>query len=340
VVQRLDAPVAAQQVGEPGGAGQLEGEAGDGVDGHGRAAPRLAAGMGDADGARAGDLEDLGGVGEAEVADGDDLEGALLDAAVATVTGPVGDGHALPRQALQAGQQGGLVGLDREQVVGLLAGDQELGSVSMGVQCVRRDHHAGQVQAGQQRPHAGDLLRCAADLLLGQHRAGGVVHAGQQVHRAAVTIGWVGAAQRLAVDRHRPLSWRPLLGSAVAWGMALAVGKPGADRAGQGVGVQPGQGAADGGLGRHRPVVGHVAAGAERRADRLGSVGGPLGDGGKRAGAGQDRSRRHSEDGHQWVAAPGAGSWVGDGGEVGEQVRGFGFLELARVGLGEVGEGG
>jgi hypothetical protein len=87
--------------------------------------------MGDADGARAGDLEDLGGVRKAEVADGDDLEGALLDAAVATVTGPVGDGHALPRQALQAGQQGGLVGLDREQVVGLLAGDQELGSVSM-----------------------------------------------------------------------------------------------------------------------------------------------------------------------------------------------------------------
>jgi hypothetical protein len=63
--------------------------------------------------------------------------------------------------------------------------------------------------------------------------------------------------------------------------MVLAVGEPGADRGGQGVGVQPAQRAADGGLGRHRPMVGSVAAGAERGADRLGGVGGPLGGGGK-----------------------------------------------------------
>jgi hypothetical protein len=72
--------------------------------------------------------------GEPEVADGDGLEGAVLDAAVATVAGPVGHGHAVPRQALAAGQQGGLAGLDREQVVGLLVGHQELGSVGVGVE--------------------------------------------------------------------------------------------------------------------------------------------------------------------------------------------------------------
>jgi hypothetical protein len=164
--------------------------------------------------------------------------------------------------------------------VGLLVGDQELGGVGVGVERVGGDDHAGQVQGRQQRPKAGDLLGRAADLALGQDRAGGVVHTGQQVHRAAVAVWGAGAAQRLAVDRHRPLPWlRPLgLGSAVASVMALAVGEPGADRGGQGVGVKPAERAADGGLSRHRPMVGGVPPDAERGADRLGGVGGPLGD--------------------------------------------------------------
>jgi hypothetical protein len=86
----------------------------------------------DADGALAGDLQDLGGVGEPDVVDGDDLEGAVLDAAVRLVAGAIQDRDAVPRQALAAGQQGGLVGLDGEQVVGLLAGDQELGGLGVG----------------------------------------------------------------------------------------------------------------------------------------------------------------------------------------------------------------
>jgi hypothetical protein len=118
-----------------------------------------------------------------------------------------------------------------------------------------------------------DLLGGAADLALGQHRAAGVVHRRQQVHRAAVAVGWVGAAQGLAVDRHRPL---PLgRGGAVVAVMALAVAEPGADRGGQRIGVQAGQGPADGGLGRHRPVVGSGAAGTQRSPHWLGSVGGP-----------------------------------------------------------------
>jgi hypothetical protein len=77
-VQRLDGPVPAQQVGEAGGAGLLEAEAGDRVDGHGLEPPRGVQGTG-----RAGDLDALGGVGKAEASDADGLEGADLHAAVA-----------------------------------------------------------------------------------------------------------------------------------------------------------------------------------------------------------------------------------------------------------------
>jgi hypothetical protein len=99
--------VPAQQVGEAGGAGLGEREAGDGVDGHGRASP----GVGVKVAGFSGDLEDLGGVGEPEVADRDRLEGPDLDAAVAAVTGAVQLGDAVPGQALAAVEQGGLVAL-------------------------------------------------------------------------------------------------------------------------------------------------------------------------------------------------------------------------------------
>jgi len=142
----------------------------------------------------ASDLDDLRGVGEPEAVDGDGLEGAQLDAAVAAVASAVQDGDAVPGQAGAAVQQGGLVGLDDKQVVGLLCGHQELGGGGVGLERVGGDHHAGQLQAFQQRGEGGDLLGRAADLLLGQHRAGGVVHRGEQVHRPAIAIGCCGAA--------------------------------------------------------------------------------------------------------------------------------------------------
>jgi hypothetical protein len=173
-------------------------------------------------------------------------------------------------------------------------------------------------------------------LALDQHRTAGVVHRRQQVHRATVAVGWVGAAQGLAVNRHRPL---PLgRGGAVAAVMALAVDEPRADRGGQRIGVQAGQGPADGGLGRHRPVVRSGTAGAQRSPHWLGRVGGPLGDRGDRPGTGQHRGGGHGQDGDQSVAAATGRSRVGDGGEVGQQVRGIGVLKLARVGLGEGGQ--
>jgi hypothetical protein len=56
----------------------------------------------------------------------------------------------------------------------------------------------------------------------------------------------VGAAQRLAIDGHRPLPW-PLRGGGVV--VAVACDQPVAHCGGQGVGVQPAEGTADGGLG-------------------------------------------------------------------------------------------
>ena len=55
---------------------------------------------------------------------------------------------------------------------------------------------------------------------------------------------------------------------------------------------------------------------------------------------GQDRGGRQAQDGDQRVAAATGSSRVGDAGQVGQQVWGFGVLELAAVGVDELGEGG
>jgi hypothetical protein len=188
--------------------------------------------------------------------------------------------------------------------------------------------------AGTRRPPRG-----AADLALGQDRAAGVVHRRQQVHRAAIAVRRLGAgaAQGLAVDGDRP--------PPAAWGLAtvpvrVPLGQPGADRGGQRVGVQAGKGPADGGLGRDNEVVGGVAAGAQRGPDRLGRIGGPVGDRGDRPGPGQHRGGGQPQDGDQPVAAATGSSRVGNSSKVGQQVRGVGVLEWGRIGVGEMGQGG
>jgi hypothetical protein len=191
--------------------------------------------------------------------------------------------------------------------------------------CSGGDHRAGQVQVGQQRLKAGDLAWRAVDLALGNHRTGGVVHRGEQVDLPAITTG---AAQGLAVDRDR---------TSTPVGPGAAAGQPGADGGGQRLGVQAGQGAADGGLCRHRPAVGGVASGAERGTDRLRGIGGPFADRSQRARAGQDCGGGHGQDRYQWVAAATGASRVVDGGQVAKQVRGFGWLQ--GIGVGQLGEG-
>jgi hypothetical protein len=151
-----------------------------------------------------------------------------------------------------------------------------------------------------------------------------VVHRGEQMDLPAVASG---AAQRLAVDRDRPPA------------LAGAVGKPRADRGGQGLGVRAGERAADRGLGGDGPAAGEgVAAGPERGTHGLGCVAGPLGDRGDRARTGQDRGCGERQDGGQRVAAPSAGPGVGDGGEIGEQVRCLGWSE--RIGVSQDGQAG
>src|SRR5829696_3176175 len=77
VVQRLDAPVPSDPVGQAGGAGLGGGEAGDCVDGH--HAPAAAVQGPDL----AGDADRLGGVGEVQASHGGDLQTAELHAVVA-----------------------------------------------------------------------------------------------------------------------------------------------------------------------------------------------------------------------------------------------------------------
>jgi hypothetical protein len=137
-----------------------------------------------------------------------------------------------------------------------------------------------------------------------------MVHAGQQVHRAAVTAWGTGAAQRLAVDSNGP--------PPAAWGPAtVPAGQPRADGAGQHVGIQACERPADGGLGRDGEVAGAVAAGTQRGPDRLGRIGGPFGDRGDRPRPGQHRGGRQAQAGDQSVAATTGSSRVRDGGQAG-----------------------
>src|SRR5215211_1638889 len=81
-----------------------------------------------------------------------------LDAAVAAVAGMVGDGDLASGQGSQLVVRRGLVGLDEQQVGGVLDGDQPPGVLALGVQCVGGHHLSGKVQAAQQRPEPGDLV--------------------------------------------------------------------------------------------------------------------------------------------------------------------------------------
>jgi hypothetical protein len=64
---------------------------------------------------------------------------------------PPGELSGLPQEA-------GLVGLDHQQVGGVLVGGQPVGVLALGVQRVGGDHHAVQVQAAQQWLEGGDLV--------------------------------------------------------------------------------------------------------------------------------------------------------------------------------------
>jgi len=156
-----------------------------------------------------------------------------------------------------------------------------------------------------------------------------VVHRGQQMDPPAVLPG---APQRLAVDRDSTPTLM-LVGT-------VPVGKPRADHRRQQGRVEAAQGPADRGLGRDHPVVGGLAADAERGTDRLRGVVDPLGDRGHRPGAGKDHGGGHGQDRDQRVATAAAGSRVTDRGEIGQQVRRVGWPERVGAGVGEFSKAG
>ena len=107
----FDAPVAPQPAGQLVGMALFCGQGGDGVDGLGAPLGAFAGAGGDGSGT-AHDLDCLGGVGEPETSfDGDDLQGAFLDAAVPAAGLGVPDGDVGPRLPLEGLAQGGLVAL-------------------------------------------------------------------------------------------------------------------------------------------------------------------------------------------------------------------------------------
>jgi hypothetical protein len=246
---------------------------------------------------------------------------------VRAVTGAVQDGHPVPGQPGATAPQQRLVGLDHEQIVRLLAAEEELGRVGVRVQCVGGDHRAGQLQVGQQRGEPGDFARGAVNLALGEHGAGGVVHHGEQVDLPAVASD---APQRRAVDRDHP-PWMRLAGT-------VPGSQPRADHGGQRRRVHAGEGPADGGLGRHHPPIGSITTSASAARTGCGVSAAhsaiavidraPV----KTAAAAMARDR------DQRMAAATGPSRVTDRGEVGEQTRRFRWSQ--RVGVGEVGEGG
>ena len=152
----------------------------------------------------AGDPQCGHGVREADSGgDGGELDGALLDSAVAGVGGAVRDRDLRPGQRGEFGEQPRLVGLDGEQVVGSASG--EVGGVAaLGVQGVRGDEGVGDVQAVQQRSERRYLVGLSVHAGLGEHCPGGGVERSEQVHRAPVICA--GAAHGLPVHGDDPTS--------------------------------------------------------------------------------------------------------------------------------------
>jgi hypothetical protein len=91
------------------------------------------------------------------VVHGDGLKRAQLDPAMGAATGAVQHRDPMPGEPGAPVVQGRLVGLDDEQVMRVLGGDEELCMLVLGVQRVSGDDRAGKVEAAQQRLEPGDL---------------------------------------------------------------------------------------------------------------------------------------------------------------------------------------
>jgi hypothetical protein len=88
-------------------------------------------------------------MGEVQTGDRRDLETADLGPTMTAVAGGVGDRDLAPRQGGEPLAQRGLVGLDDQQVGGMLVGNQPVGMLALGVERIGSDHGVRQVHALQ-----------------------------------------------------------------------------------------------------------------------------------------------------------------------------------------------
>jgi hypothetical protein len=144
-------PVALGVSGQVGGPGLFSGQCGDAEDGL-LALPGARAGLL----AAAGDLEDLGGMGEVDAVGGCDADLAGLDAAVPARAVGVELTVGLversgPREAGRSGvPQVRLVAFDRQDVGRFVVGDERFGSGALGVQGIEGQDGTLQVDALEQ----------------------------------------------------------------------------------------------------------------------------------------------------------------------------------------------
>ncbi len=185
----LDGPVAACPGGQLGGSGLVGGEAGDRVHGF-DGGPLRARGL-DPTGF-ASDLDSLAGVRERDPGpDRDDLECALLDAAMCSVGTAVHDGHVLPRQCFQLVVQRGVVRLHAEQIVSVSFEYHVVGVRLLRVQSIGGDDSALELietpyEPGKHRK----LVGLGGDIDLSEHHPSTVIDSRKQVP------GLVGVATR------------------------------------------------------------------------------------------------------------------------------------------------
>jgi hypothetical protein len=90
-----------------------------------------------------------------------------------------GGGKRVRGKPVDGGLEAGLIGLDREQILGVLVLDQVAGMVSLGVQRIRGHDHPAQVEVVQQRAELGDLVGGVVDFALRDDGALTVEHRGQ-----------------------------------------------------------------------------------------------------------------------------------------------------------------
>jgi hypothetical protein len=181
--------------------------------------------------------------------------------------------------------------LDDQDVIGALAGDQELGVITLGMQCVCGDHAPGQVQVFQQRGEPGDLIGLAVHAGLPEDGDGLLVDDRQQVRGLPVAGGVPGAPHRLAVHGQRPPGAPAAPGSLVS--RPQPPGEPGSHRGVERVGVDGFQDPADGGLIRWlEPAGQRITADPETGQDLRRRVGDPLAEGRERPRPRQHRRHR------------------------------------------------